>query len=288
MKNLTFKILNAIDSIPHRRQTLNKKGGILVVIILALLLQSAIGASIVHAQSRDEINTLKKEIEDLKKGQSEILEELGRIKDLLEEGQKNSSSTPRNITLGIDGHPVKGTKDAKLIVMEFSDYQCPFCGRFFSQVYSKINDEYVKPGKVMYVFRDFPVQSKHPQAFKAAEAAHCAGDQGKYWEMHDLLFSNQKALMVDDLVKYADKLRLDRSAFKKCLDDGKHATQVRESFEEGIKASVRGTPTFFLGVTDSNAVDMKPIAVIRGAQPHDQFKKILDSLLTSLQSQENK
>jgi protein-disulfide isomerase len=260
----------------------------LLVLMLALLLQSATGASIVHAQSRDEIKTLKEEVEELKKRQSEIIEELQKIRDLLEESKRDHPSAPRNIALGIDGHPFRGTKGAKLIVMEFSDYQCPFCGRFFSQVYSKIDDEYVKPGKVMYVFRDFPVQSKHPQAFKAAEAAHCAGDQGKYWEMHDLLFTNQKALMVNNLVKYADKLRLDRSAFKKCLDDGKHATQVRESFDEGIKAGVRGTPTFFLGITDSNAAEMKPIAVIRGAQPHEQFKKILDSLLTGLQRQEKK
>ena len=135
----------------------------------------------------------------------------------------------------------------------------------------------MKTGKLRYVVRDFPLEAIHPQAFKAAEAARCAGDQGKYWEMHVLLFANQRALGAADLPKHAATLGLDGAKFQTCLEKGTHADAVRRDLAEGNKAGVRGTPTFFLGVIDNGRV--RVTRVIRGAQPADAFKAAIDAAL---------
>jgi protein-disulfide isomerase len=127
--------------------------------------------------------------------------------------------------------------------------------------------------------RDFPLEAIHPHAFKAAEAAHCAGDQGKYWEMHVLLFANQRALSADDLPRHAGTLGLDGPRFRACLDKATYAEAVRRDLAEGLKAGVRGTPMFFLGVIeDGNKVRIT--RVIRGAQPADAFRAAIDAMLT--------
>ena len=126
--------------------------------------------------------------------------------------------------------------------------------------------------------RDFPLEAIHPQAFKAAEAAHCAGDQGKYWEMHVLLFAQQRALGAADLTRHAATLGLDGAKFQTCLDKGTHADAVRRDLAEGAKAGVRGTPTFFLGVIE-NGTKVRVTRVIRGAQPAEAFKQAIDAAL---------
>ncbi len=145
----------------------------------------------------------------------------------------------------------------------------------------QIEKDYIKTGKVKYVFRDFPIESIHPQAFKAHEAANCAGEQGKYWEMHNRLFSNQKALGEKDLQGYAGALDLDLQKFDQCLNSGKNAAEIREDTAEGVKAGVRGTPTFLLGLTEQDSSKVKATKMIRGAQPYSRFKQIIDRLLAS-------
>lgn len=242
----------------------------------------AIPACSVQDQSEDETKTLREEIERLKKGQKEILKALDEMKGLLR-GKPAAPPTPAigDITLTLEGRPVTGEKTAKLTLVEFSDYQCPFCARFLRQTFPEINDEYIKTGKLRYIFRDFPLEAIHPEAFKAAEAAHCSSDQGKYWEMHDLLFANQKALGVDDIIKHAQTLALDLPLFEKCLDGGKHSTLVRQDLAEGSKAGVRGTPMFFLGLTEPDGKTMKPLQVIRGAQPYAKFQEAFERLLNA-------
>ena len=136
----------------------------------------------------------------------------------------------------------------------------------------------MKTGKLRYVVRDFPLEAIHPQAFKAAEAAHCAGDQGKYWEMHVLLFQNQRALGAAELPKYAATLGLDGAKFQTCLDQGVHADAVKRDLAEGMKVGVRGTPTFFLGVVE-NGNKVRVVRVIRGAQPVEAFRQAIDAAL---------
>lgn len=145
----------------------------------------------------------------------------------------------------------------------------------------QIESEYIKTGKLKYVARDFPLESIHKNAFKAAEAAHCAGEQGKFWEMHAGLFANQRALGLSDLANHAQALGLDMPKFQQCLDSGKHAAAIRKDLADGQKAGVTGTPGFFLGVTDPNDQRVKVSRVLKGAQPYASFKEAIDSLLSA-------
>lgn len=130
------------------------------------------------------------------------------------------------------------------------------------------------------MLRDFPIESIHPQAFKGHEAAHCAGEQGKYWEMNGRLFANQKAMIPKDLSDHAQALGLEMPKFQQCVDSGKYTAKIRKSLEEGSKAGVQGTPTFFLGLAEANEAQIKAVRIIRGAQPFASFKAAIDSLLT--------
>lgn len=160
--------------------------------------------------------------------------------------------------------PAIGPQGAPVRVVEFTDYQCPFCGRSRPTV-NQILDTY--KGKVRYVLKDFPL-SFHKDAFKAHEAAYCAGDQGKYWEMSKKLFGNQREIQVEDLRKYAGDLKLDTKKFNDCLDAGKHADRVRQNQQQGQDVGVSGTPAFFVNGR-----------MISGAQPFEKFKEVIDAEL---------
>jgi protein-disulfide isomerase len=160
--------------------------------------------------------------------------------------------------------PSKGPDGAPITIVEFSDFECPYCVRAEPTV-KQLLEAY--PGKIKLVYRDFPLPM-HPNAPKAAEAAHCAGDQGKYWEMHEKLFANAQKLQVADLKGYAKDLKLDPAKFDKCLDSGDKASLVEKNKKAGEDAGVSGTPAFFINGRS-----------ISGAQPLDAFKKIVDEEL---------
>ncbi len=247
--------------------------------ILSLIHLIAFCPRLGSAQTVEEMTVLKKEIADLKEGQARTQKEIEVLKSLLQ-GRRPSAWEPQNVFLTLEGDRFKGQRDAQVALIEFSDYQCPFCARHFSHTFPRIEDDYVKTGKVKYVFRDFPIQSIHPQAIKAHEAARCAGGQGKYWEMHDRLFANRNAQAPKDLSHHAKAIGIDQAEFDRCLDSGKYLLKVREDISEGEKAGVKGTPTFFLGVAEPNDLKMKPVRMIRGAHPYDVFKEAIESLLT--------
>jgi len=184
------------------------------VVIALLLFAFSLPA---FAQSAGEINTLKKEIEALKEGQKAIQKDIQEIKNSLRAKQAPPESKEAVIELG--DNPFKGDKNAKVTLVEFSDFQWPFCARHVLETLPEIEKEYISTGKVKYVFLDFPLDF-HKQAFKAAEAAHCAGEQGKYWDMHDQIFANQKAMEPKDLSEYAKAIGIDVSKFQQCLDSG--------------------------------------------------------------------
>ena len=143
----------------------------------------------------------------------------------------------------------------------------------------KIEADFIKTGKVKYVTRDLPLESIHPFAFKAAEATHCAGDKGKFWEMHERLFANQRELAPKDLSKHAEALGLDVPAFDKCLESGKHAARIRKDMAEAQRLQTTGTPTFYLGLTDANGSQVKGTKM-SGAQPYAAFKAAIENLLS--------
>jgi predicted DsbA family dithiol-disulfide isomerase len=183
---------------------------------------------------------------------------MDRLKD--EANIKIFISRP-SIDVSVDDDPMKGTKGAPITIIEFTDYQCPFCGRARPTV-QQIIETY--GDKVHYVLRDFPL-SFHKDAKKASEAAQCAGDQDKYWEYSDKLWSNQRALTTPDLKKYAQELSLNQKEFDQCLDSGKFSDEVDKDMADGSKAGVTGTPSFFINGQ-----------MLTGARPFEQFKEIID------------
>ena len=162
--------------------------------------------------------------------------------------------------------PSRGPEKAPITVVEFSDFECPFCGRAHDTM-EKVMETYA--GKIRLVFRQFPL-SIHNNAEKAAEASLCASEQGKFWEYHDLLFKNQRKLDVPDLKEYATSLGLDTSKFAKCLDGGKISASVQSDQAAGQAVGVSGTPAFFI-----NGV------MLSGAQPFEEFQRVIDQELAS-------
>lgn len=194
-------------------------------------------------------------------------------------GFAQSREVSEDIWISLAGAPSMGEKGPKVTIVEFSDYQCPLCSQYFNWTMGQLVDEYVKTGRVKYVYRDFPLESIHPLALKAAEGAHCAGELGKFWEMHDRLLRNQAAIEAKFLPLHAQVLRLDVPKFQQCLDSGRYTATVRESAAEGKKAGVRGTPWFLLGLTGPDDTKLRPVTLVEGAQPYAVFKQAIDKLL---------
>lgn len=184
------------------------------------------------------------------------------------------------MVLAFDPLYAKGDKKAPVVLVEFSDYQCPFCARHVRETVPQIEREYVQTGKLRYAFRNYPLEAIHPQAFKAAEASLCAGEQGKFWQMHDQLFANQRALRPEDLHRHAQTIGLNVARFRQCLESGKYAGKVRQDQSDGQKVGIRGTPYFAIGYPDGND-RVKVAKIISGAYPFQSFKEAIDSLLSS-------
>jgi protein-disulfide isomerase len=236
----------------------------------------ALGQS--QTASQSELEALKADLEKIKAELRVIREDLKLIRQHLSQGRPQPSQPGSAVaTVSIAGNLVMGKKDAPVTMIEFSDYQCPFCKRFFETTLPTLKAEYIDSGKVRYVFRDFPLDQIHPHARKAAEAAQCAGDQGKYWEMHDLLFQNQQALQVESLKAHARSLRLNATAFDSCLDRAEYAAEVQKDFDDGVAVGVRGTPSFFIGRTRSDNTIQG--VFLSGALPTPAFRQVIDKAL---------
>lgn len=187
----------------------------------------------------------------------------------------NSPANPEFISDLADDDPVLGSPDAPVTVVEFSDFQCPFCEKFFQTVEPRLKEEYIKTGKVRFVYRDFPISSIHEYAQKAAEAAECADEQDKFWIYHDRVFTEQANLNFESLKRWAADIGLDTAKFNQCLDSGKYASEVGSDLADGQKAGVAGTPGTFINNQ-----------FISGAVPYEQFKAAIDSELAKKTSNE--
>lgn len=174
-----------------------------------------------------------------------------------------------------NGHlPPLGDKNAKVVMVDFSDFECPFCKQYFDETYAQIKKDYIDTGKVVYYYRHFPLDF-HPAARPSALASECANEQSKFWEFHDLVFKEQDKISGKDaaaiseaLKGFASTLNLNTSQFNNCLDSEKYKENVDKDYAEGQTAGVNGTPGFFInGIT------------VVGAQPYSSFKTILDQEL---------
>ena len=186
--------------------------------------------------------------------------------------EDDDSSFLRVEGVSTDDDPSLGSIDAPVTIIEFSDFECPFCKGFFDNTLKEITKNYIDTGKVKYVLRDFPLSDIHPNAEIAAEAANCANDQNKYWEFHDLLFENQEDWVSGnptvEFKKYGSILSLNEKSFELCLESGKYVDEILKDMQDGFVAGVQGTPTFYI-----NGVK------IVGAQAYSIFKQVIDEEL---------
>ncbi len=234
----------------------------------------------ITAPSDDEIKSFYESRKDQLGGKS-LKDTEGQIKTFLSNskkqglrqqlisGLKTASNVKINLVqprveIDVGDAPTIGPKSAPVTIIEFTDYQCPFCSRVRPTV-NQIIDEY--KDKVRYALRDFPL-SFHQFSKKAHEAAHCAGDQGKYWEYSKELWANQQALQVEKLKEYAKTLKLSQKKFDECLDSGKYTKAVEANVAAGAAAGAQGTPSFFI-----NGI------FLSGARPIGDFKNIIDNEL---------
>lgn len=195
---------------------------------------------------------------EMSRHRQDLLARLGR------EGDIRVYLEPPRIEIDTGGAPSMGDGDAPVTLVEFSDYQCPFCKRVRPTIW-RLMDEY--KGKIRYVFFDFPL-SFHRQAKDAHEAARCAGDQDKYFEYNRKVFDNQDKIGIPDLKRYAKELRLDAKKFDECLDEKRHSDEVAAAIAKGTNAGVSGTPAFFV-----NGI------MLSGAQPYEAFREVIEGEL---------
>ena len=229
----------------------------------------------------------KDELEVIKATQAEMQKDLAEIKKLLKDGAPAriapAKAAFREQDVSIGDSPFKGEAKATVTLIEFSDYQCPYCSRHARNVMPQIISDYVDTGKVKYVMFENPIPSLHRNATGASLAALCAGDQGKYWEMHDIMFANQKGLDVDGLKSFAATIGLNSPEFDDCLDSKKFAKQVKDNIATAARVGVSGTPGFIVGLTDNaDPGKARVSAYIKGARPFDSFKAEIDKLLDSV------
>jgi protein-disulfide isomerase len=166
----------------------------------------------------------------------------------------------------VDDDPFLGSEDAPITIIEFSDYECPYCRQWHTEVYSKLMDTY--GDQIRFVYRDFPLESIHPNARAAAEAADCANELGVFWDYHDKLFSDELGLSPEAYQEYASQLGLDTGKFQECIDSGRYQQEVQSDFDFAANLGVRSTPTFFIN----------GIAVV-GAQPFEIFQQVIEKEL---------
>jgi protein-disulfide isomerase len=211
-------------------------------------------------------------------------------------GTQTTTKSSKTRSISVDeSDPVLGDKDAPITIIEISDFQCPYCANFEAQTFDQLKKAYIDSGKAKLVYRDLPLtQIGHRNAPKAAEAAQCAQEQGKFWEYHHKLFAEQDNWSKEQdptalLKGYADDLGLNES-FATCLDDGKMRDRVSADARAAQQAGIRGTPTFFIGRSDTISFDTAAtredpyyylegkIVGVGGALPFDSFKQLIDNL----------
>jgi len=222
------------------------------------------------AETRAQVGTLQSQVAQLGQTLQSLAQALQRPAG---PGSQGSALTQPST----EGQPSLGKADAPVVMVEFSDFQCPFCWRFWQQSFARLKAEYIDTGTVRFVFRDFPLTQLHPHAELAAEAGDCADEQGEFWPMHDLLFRHQsewakgsELVARQSFRQYAQALGLKLAQFGACLSDKRYQQVIREDLQAGSQLGVRGTPTFF--------INGRPLV---GAQPYATFKSAIESALAA-------
>jgi protein-disulfide isomerase len=245
------------------------------------------GCSALAQQTETESDTkmILKELRELNIGVERMQKDLHELREARSEPR--SAPLPAvqavtNVSLDVEGRMFRGEKGARLAMIEFSDYECPFCHKFVSETLPRIEEEYIQAGKLKYYAFNFPLKS-HPNAAIAARAVLCAKDSGRYWELRERLFSLKGAgnLSRESLLAMAKEAGVDEREFQECLDMGGYADEIQRDISDGEKAGVRGIPCFLVGFTDRGDSKVHILRLVSGARSYSQIKKVLDDLAAS-------
>jgi protein-disulfide isomerase len=212
-----------------------------------------------------------------RKQADDILSELRQIRQLLQQlNTKNAPQEPpaQKAKLALDGVPMLGAKTAPVTIVEFTDYQCPYCRSFHVSTFPELKKNYIDTGKVRFFSKDMPLDF-HADAMRAAQAARCANDQGKFWQLRDVMGSNPNNLDLEHILGFAGDLKMDKDALRACIQSEKYKSAVQSDVMEAMKSGAGGTPTFVVGATTTEGVDGE---LVVGAQPFPVFDEKLKSL----------
>lgn len=261
--------------------SIEMRRGVIIGWICVALLAVGGGPGFVHA-AESELEALRRDVRELRtmlEAQQAILNELksglARLETTAAQGRRRAPEPAREVTVSVEGQPFKGRPDAPVTVVEFSDFQCPYCGRFFRDVLPAVERELIATGKVKFVYRDYPLPS-HAHARRAAYAAGCAGRQGKFWPMHDWLFVHQTELGAAAVKKAGGEVGLDAAAYEACLQAEGPKAEVDRDFRDGQKAGLRGTPSFVIGRTTPDQTVTGQM--VMGSQSLESLRAQVDAL----------
>jgi protein-disulfide isomerase len=206
----------------------------------------------------------------------EILQELRQIRQLLERQQQQPpAGPPAKIKMNLQGAQMLGSKDAPITMVEFTDYQCPFCQAFHTQTFGELKKNFIDTGKVRFYSRDLPLDSMHPNAMRAAEAGRCAAEQGDFWKLRDVMGNHPDKLDLDSLLADAGFLKMDVAAFRTCVVSEKYKDAVQADVMEAMRIGADGTPAFVIGKSTAEGLEGD---LVVGAHPYSTFDLKLRSL----------
>jgi len=253
------------ELISIKKSSYNK---LIVGVIVGAVLSAFFGGYVLGTETAQSSETVIKNAKD--------------VTDQTAAKQPQSNPSSGIISVSLDDDPVKGDSNAPITMIEFSDFQCPFCARFFTETLPLIQKNYIDTGKVKFVYRDFPLPDIHQNAIPAAIAAECADEQGMFWEYHNKIFENQllwqdldKQNVVRTFEQFAEELVLDTNTFNTCLESAKYLDEVQNDLNDGVSYGVTGTPGFFIGNEKIG------YGMVSGAQPYAAFQQVFDQLLAS-------
>lgn len=221
-------------------------------------------------------DSLAKRVAQLESRQEKLVDELASLRRRVGGLTRTDAPLATGTLFGIDALPSLGTA-SRWVLIEYSDFQCPFCQRHFADTFPEIQRDYVQTGKLRYVFHNRPIASLHPDAVSAAQAGVCAQRQGRFWDLHRVLFSNPDSLTAAALLGHAREIGLDIAAYLACMSaDGPGTVQGQIRNAESL--GIQGTPAFLIGELGTDGT-VTVRGRVQGAQPYDAFRRILDQLI---------
>lgn len=271
--HISFLQNRHIEAVEKWKRILYKIWPLLLVFFIAACENKKSGNIPISANNEWMVEEVLDHLRELREDMAEVKNDIKAIKVALSVLDQGTATNPNII---LNNQNVLGDKTAKIAIVEFSDYECPYCARHANAVFPLLKEKYIDTGKVAYHVRDFPL-SFHSRAKSAAIATRCASGQDKYWQMREKIFQSKGSLNQEYYTKVAAELELDGKEFQRCFQDEDSMRKLEEDVSYGNSIGVSGTPRFYVGKVDGSA--LKEVVVISGAQSLGVFSEVIDKLL---------